>query len=132
MSPVLYSKAVRHFATTKMLRKGRASLDRPATEQSRFTMAKAMVLASTDFQQRNGINAAASYLMDGHSVDLSKELVEQKPSIVRSEEWNTAAPIAEEPKPAPSQAAPGIIRVCWQCPPRSQALSGRFASQLSE
>ena len=95
-------------------------------------MAKAMVLATTDFQQRNGINAAASYLMDGHSVDLSKELVEQKPSIARSEEWNTSATVVEAPVPAQSQAAPGIIRVCWQCPPRSNALSGRFASQLGD
>ena len=92
----------------------------PQQEESRFTMTKAMVLASTDLKQRTAINSAASFLMDGHSVDISKELVEQKPSIVRSQEWTTT--VFESPQ---SQANPGIIRVCWQCPETSSALNSR-------
>jgi hypothetical protein len=101
---------VRHL-TTKMIRKGRSAKSEPERQDARFTMARAMVLASTDFKQRSGITSAASYLMDGHSVDLSKELVEQKPSILQSQEWDTSH--APPPK---SQANPGIIRVCWQFP----------------
>ena len=80
-----------------------------------------MILASTDFKQHSGTNPAASFLMDGHSVDLSEELVEQKPSIVRSEEWETALPIVVEA----NRAAPASLRVCWQCPNTSSALANR-------
>lgn len=112
---------MRHLQTTKMLRKGKTSMKRPAQEQSQFTMTKAMVLASTDYKQRSGIStAAACFAMDGHSVDLSEELVEQKPSIVRSDEWDTS--LKTPPK---TQANPGTIRVCWQCPEASKAMGGR-------
>ena len=105
-----------------MLRKGRASAKSPAQEQSKFTMAKAMILATTEFKQRSGINSAASYAMDGHSVDLSEELVEQKPSIVSSEEWHTD----EQPvMPTAASSNSGIIRVCWQCPEESTVFSHR-------
>jgi hypothetical protein len=103
-----------------MLRKGRASAKHPEEKQSKFTMAKAMILATTEFKQRSGINSAATYLMDGHSVDLSEELVEQKPSIVRSQVWATAI---EPPKNSTSNS--GLIRVCWQCPEASTAFSQR-------
>lgn len=72
-------------------------------------MSKALVLAATDFKQRSGINSAASLYLDGHSVDLSEELVEQKPSIVRSDQWDTWC----APK---SKASATALRVCWQCP----------------
>lgn len=85
-------------------------------------MAKAMILATTEFRQRSGINSAASYAMDGHSVDLSEELVEQKPSIVASREWDT--PVQPIVTPAASSNA-GIIRVCWQCPEESTVFSHR-------
>lgn len=104
-----------------MLRKGRASAKSPAQEQSKFTMAKAMVLATTEFKQRSGINSAASYAMDGHSVDLSEELVEQKPSIASSEEWHTE----EQPVTPLATSNSGTIRVCWQCPEESTVFSYR-------
>ena len=83
-------------------------------------MAKAMILATTEFKQRSGINSAASYLMDGHSVDLSEELVEQKPSIVRCDKW---AMTVESPQSPTANA--GTIRVCWQCPEASTAFGSR-------
>jgi len=87
-----------------------ASVTHPSGE-CRFHLAKAMVLANTNFKQRSGINSAASFLLDGHSVDLSEEFVEQKPSILRSSEWET-----DWTPPAPRSSSAGIIRVCWQCP----------------
>lgn len=110
-----------------MIRKGRSSVNRPAQEQSQFTMTKAMVLASTDFTQRNGINSAATFAVDGHSVDLSEELVEQRPSIVRSDEWDTTW--KSSPK---TQASSGIIRVCWQCPDTSKALGSGRSGMLAK
>jgi hypothetical protein len=107
-----------------MLRKGRVSTRRPEQAQSKFTMAKAMVLATTEFKQRNGINSAASYLMDGHCVDLSEELVEQKPSIARSEEWATT-----EEAPQNSSSNAGTIRVCWQCPEANSAFGSQRQKQ---
>jgi len=85
-------------------------------------MAKAMILATTEFKQRSGINSAASYAMDGHSVDLSEELVDQKPSIVSSDEWHTD----EQPvTPTVGSSNSGTIRVCWQCPEESTVFSHR-------
>ena len=80
-------------------------------DQTSSQKTKAMVLANTNFKQRSGINSAASFLLDGHSVDLSEEFVEQKPSILRSHEWET-----DWTSPAPRSSSAGIIRVCWQCP----------------
>lgn len=103
-----------------MLRKGRGAEGQPV-EKAKFTLAKAMILATTEFRQRDGVNSAASYLMDGHSVDLSQELVEQRPSIARSNEWDTT-PIAQT---AQSTGAAATIRVCWQCPEESTAFKER-------
>lgn len=111
------------------MRKVRASEALPAQEQTQFRLTKAMILASTDLQQPSRTKSGASFLMDGHSVDLSEELVEQKPSIVRSKEWETTMPKMEK-----NQAAPGNLRVCWQCPNTSSALasgSGRAKRWLS-
>jgi len=108
-----------------MLRKGRGSAKRLSDEQSKFTLAKARVLATTELMQRSGINSAATYAMDGHSVDLSEELVEQKPSIVSSQDWDTA-----EQKPVKSPSAnSGTIRVCWQCPEVSTVFSHRQSTR---
>lgn len=107
-----------------MIRKKRAA---KLTEQARFTAAKAMVLASTEFKQRSGIGYAAHYAVDGHSVDLSQELVDQKPSLLNSDEWDVSpeAELYNPSSPANGNQAGGIIRVCWQCPEASTAFQIR-------
>ena len=105
-----------HFYTTRMLRKGRCAVKEERRDDCRFTLAKAMTLASIGLKQRSCINSAASFLMDGHCVNLSEELVEMKPSILRSEKWETGQAYSPQ-----TQATPGTIRVCWQCPQASPA-----------
>lgn len=83
-------------------------------------LVKAMVLASTVYQQRSGVSSAASFLLEGQSVDLSQELLEQKVDFARKQEWEFASSMEDQTRPTL-----GKVRVCWQCPEASSALHSK-------
>lgn len=98
----------------------------PSRERSRFAFVKAMLLASAAKRVQSGVTLAAQFGVDGHLVELSEELVMQKPSLVQSRVWEVTAKAKSAMEVRTGRSA-GEIRVCWQCPESPSIVAPRKA-----